>query len=81
MTLRSSGIVRRHEMEQTIAFPKTIAAVQRQDNSNWAIGDALLEECGPPQGGRDGSWRSRPMCNEGHPGDILYERSVFWSAS
>ena len=29
-------------------YPKTIAAVQKRDRSQWEIGDALIRECGPP---------------------------------
>lgn len=37
--------------------PKTIAAVQASESRQWEIGDALLEECGPPSdnGRNDGS--------------------------
>jgi hypothetical protein len=30
------------------SYPKTAAAWRKKDRSNWDIGDALLEECGPP---------------------------------
>jgi flagellar biosynthesis GTPase FlhF len=29
-------------------FPRTLAAVKKGENSLWNIGDALIEECGPP---------------------------------
>ena len=30
------------------AFPRTLAAVKKGEKSLWDIGDALLDECGPP---------------------------------
>lgn len=33
-------------------FPKTFAAAKRAQRTQWAIGDALLEEIGPPRRGR-----------------------------
>jgi len=38
-------------------FPRTLAAVKKGETSTWAIGDALIEECGPPSehGVNDGS--------------------------
>jgi hypothetical protein len=38
-------------------FKKTIAAVQKRERCNWEIGDALIDECGPPSehGVQDGS--------------------------
>src|SRR5882724_3451261 len=38
-------------------FPKTIGLIKARENSQWAIGDALIEECGESstQGGKDGS--------------------------
>jgi flagellar biosynthesis GTPase FlhF len=39
-------------------FPLTLAAIKTADRNQWAIGDALLAECGPPSkdGVRDGSY-------------------------
>jgi hypothetical protein len=31
-------------------FPLTLAAAKDAQKSQWAIGDALVEECGPPGG-------------------------------
>lgn len=31
------------------SFPKTIRAAKRADGSQWAIGDALIDECGLPE--------------------------------
>jgi hypothetical protein len=33
-------------------FPKTLAAARKLEGAHWALGDALIEECGPP--GDDG---------------------------
>jgi hypothetical protein len=33
-------------------YPKTFAAAKRAEKSQWAIGDALLEEIGPPRAGK-----------------------------
>jgi hypothetical protein len=33
----------------TEQFPLTLAAVKKGENNTWLIGDALLDECGPPQ--------------------------------
>jgi hypothetical protein len=40
-----------------LKYPNTIAAIKSAERSQWEIGDALLEECGPPsdQGIQDGS--------------------------
>jgi hypothetical protein len=40
------------------AFPLTLAAIKKADQNQWAIGDALLAECGPPSqnGVNDGSF-------------------------
>lgn len=38
-------------LETPEEFPKTLTALRAREKSHWAIGDALLEECGPP--GRD----------------------------
>jgi hypothetical protein len=29
-------------------FPLTLEAIKKGDQNQWAIGDALLAECGPP---------------------------------
>lgn len=36
----------------TLHYPLTFAAAKRAEKSQWAIGDALLEEIGPPHAGR-----------------------------
>jgi hypothetical protein len=37
-------------------FPLTLEAIKKGDQNQWAIGDALLAECGPPStvGMKDG---------------------------
>lgn len=40
-------------------FPKTLAAARNAEKSQWNIGDAILEECGPPgeDNSNNGSWQ------------------------
>jgi hypothetical protein len=47
-------------------FPRTFAAVEKDEGAQWAIGNALLVECGPPsqQGRSDGSRAELSDCAE-----------------
>jgi hypothetical protein len=45
-------------MSSLPAFPRTLAAVKKGEHTCWEIGDALVDECGPPSthGVRDNSY-------------------------
>jgi hypothetical protein len=53
----NSGVTPASEQVVDILFPKTIAAAMAIERSTWTLGDALVEECGPPSepGKRTGS--------------------------
>jgi hypothetical protein len=56
--LQLALMYKRNNMNTTThQFPLTLEAIKEADSNQWAIGDALIAECGPPseRGAKDGS--------------------------